>query len=167
MNNHFEYNLPKKTELQERYITPYRFSKELRSFTHYIFTHPTKNKHRDVFIKHFHHHHGHEMLKHVYLKIRYFQDFPQQFGHSLENITADILVGMWKSFLANNKYFRGAEYSKYLVTDMKMLTLINGRFLDIFLQDIKDSNFTYQEDVDRSKRPRGYSEKLLDYYDTL
>ena len=167
MNDYFEYNLPKKTELQELYITPYRFSKELRSFTYYIFTHPSKNKHRDVFIKHFHHSHSNEMLKHVFLKLRYFQDNPQQFGHTLENITPDILVGMWKSFLANNKYFRGAEYDKYLTTDMNMLNLINGRFLDIFLEDITNSNFEYLEDIDRTKKPRKYSDKMLDYFDTL
>ena len=95
----FDYNLPKREELQELYITPYRFSKELRDFVQYIFQHPQKNKHRDVFISNHSVHDLNTMLKTAYLKIRYFKDNQQKFGHSLENITADILVGMWKSFL--------------------------------------------------------------------
>ena len=163
----FDYNLPKRTELQELYITPYRFSNELRDFVLYIFQHPQKNKHRDIFISNHSIYDLNTMLKTAYLKIRYFKDNQQQYGHSLENITPDILVGMWKSFLYTNKQFRGMETNKYMATDMSMMSLINGRFLDIFLKDISNHNFYFQEDVDRTRKPRKYSEKLLDYFDTL
>jgi len=48
-----------------------------------------------------------------------------------------------------------------------MMSLINGRFLDIFLKDIENSNYTFAEDVDRTRKPRGYSREQLDFYDTL
>ena len=163
----FEYNLPKRTELQELYITPYRFSKELRDFVLYIFQHPQKNKHRDIFIGNHSVHDLNTMLKTAYLKIRYFKDNQQQYGHSLENITADILVGMWKSFLFTNKQFRGMKTDTYMKVDMKMMSLINGRFLDIFLKDIENSNYEFAEDVDRERKPMGYSKEMLDYFDTL
>ena len=163
----FDYNLPKRTELQELYITPYRFSKELRDFVLYMFQHPQKNKHRDIFISNHSVHDLNTMLKTAYLKIRYFKDNQQKFGHSLENITADILVGMWKSFLFTNKHFRGMKTERYMKVDMKMMSLINGRFLDIFLKDIDNSNYTFAEDVDRTRKPRGYSQNMLDYFDTL
>ncbi len=163
----FDYNLPKRTELQSLYITPYRFSKELRDFVLYMFQHPTKNKHRDVFISNHSIYDLNTMLKTAYLKIRYFKDNQQQYGHSLENITADILVGMWKSFLFTNKHFRGMKTEQYMKVDMKMMSLINGRFLDIFLKDIENSNYTFAEDVDRTRKPMGYSREQLDFYDTL
>ena len=56
---------------------------------------------------------------------------------------------------------------QYMKVDMKMMSLINGRFLDIFLKDIKNSNYTFAEDVDRTRKPRGYSREMLDYFDTL
>ena len=56
---------------------------------------------------------------------------------------------------------------RYMKTDMSMMSLINGRFLDIFLKDIENSNYEFAEDVDRTRKPRQYSDKQLDFYDTL
>jgi hypothetical protein len=58
---------------------------------------------------------------------------------------------------------------------MKLLVLGEGKFLDIFLSDIEKGNMImhYDEMVKERKglglreRRKGYSPKLLDYFDSL
>jgi len=147
LNNYFDYNVPYTSQFRQMYITPYRFSQELRDYTYYMFTHPVHNKkYCKIFEKHCRPWDTNDMLKRVYLIIRYYQDYPQQFGHSMDNVVPHMIVAMWKTFIGINKKFRGAEFKKYYPADMHLLMLGKNKFLDIFLSDIETMNIIMHSD---------------------
>ena len=152
--NYFEYSLPYTSELRELYITPYRFSKELRDYINYMYLHPKHNKYHTIYSAHHTEWISNDMAKVSYLMIRYYQDYPQRYGHNIENILPQIIVSMWKTFLSINKQLNQVTFKQYYPTSMKLLTLGKGKFLDIILNDIEKQNIIYHPD-DMVKRREG------------
>lgn len=173
MKPNFDYTIPNMKELRELYIQPYRFSDELIKVAYYIFTHPNFKYHKLFFNLH-KQSDINDMLKRPFLMIRYYQDNPQQFGHSLNNLVPHIAVAMWKTFLALQK-FRGTQFTDYKAMNFKRIDLFENKLLDVFIEDINNKNFTYEDEnikyregVElRGGKPMGYSKKQLDYYDSL
>lgn len=153
--NFFIYSSPYTSELKELYITPYRMSRELRDSIHYMFSHPVHNAtwfkvYNSLVVDT----DTNEMAKVAYLLLRYYLDHPQQFGHNVENITPHVIVRMWKVFIGMHKQFRGVKFEEYMTTNMKMLKLANGSFIEILISDIKQYNMIYHYD-DMVKRREG------------
>ena len=94
------------------------------------------------------------MLKHAYLIVRYYQQYPQRYGHSIDNIVPHAITAMWKSFLGMSKQFSKVELKKYYPASMKLLVLGKGKFLDVLLSDIDTGNIIYHSD-DMIKRREG------------
>ena len=150
--DYFEYPVPYLLELKEMYIVPYRFSAELQASAYYIYTHPNfrwsklfYNLHKKTDMN--------DMLKSAYLIIRYYQDHPQQFNHTLNNVVPQISVSMWKAFLSLNKHLRGNQFSQYHSMDFKRIDLFENKFLDIFLEDIRTGNYIGHNDEMVKERP--------------
>lgn len=158
-NNYFEYSVPYLNELQQEYITPYRFSQELRNSVHYMFAHPVHNRHFKLFVEHERKWDTNDMLKHPYLVMRHYLEHPQQFGNSVDNIIPHMIVAMWKAFMSIHRKKRGLKTSRYLPTSMGMIKLANGRFIEQFLSDIDTQNIIYSSE-DMVKRREG-----LDLYE--
>ena len=144
--NYFEYTMPHKSELEELFITPYRFSKELTECTYYIYSHPKHNKYNKLFVSLAKETDPNSMIKTPYLMVRYFLAHPQQFNHNISNIAPHIVSSMWKTFLGLNKRLRGAQFNQYYPASMRMLTLTKENFLEIILRDIANHNIIYHGD---------------------
>ena len=151
-NDYFDYPTPKLYELKEVYDSPIEFSKELKEMVDYLFTHPY-NKYSKVYHTLHRDSDARDMLKSAYLNARYYMDNPQQFAHSLDNISPQILVSMWKAFLSLNKHLRGNEYPIYYRTDMKLLGLVRGKFMDLLIDEIQQDKMT-MEPKQAKKRTR-------------
>ncbi len=155
----FDYPTPRPYELREEYITPYKFSQELQDMTYYLFTHP-QTRYAKLFEKQHKPTDMNDMLKKAYLLIRYYQDNPQKFGHSLNNIVPAIMVTMWKTFLSLNKRLRGMKLDKYLPADLTKIALVEGKFLDIFISDIQNQNIIYHfDDMVKERKGIGLRER--------
>ena len=173
--NYFEYPVRPNWELQEDYMTPYRFSEELKQYVKYMFEHPKHSKFRGLFTSLAIDRDYNDMLKPAYLIIRDFQDNPQHYGHSMDNVVPTMLVRMWKAFLSLHKNCRGAQFTRYYPASMRMLVLGRGKFLDIFLKDIDEGNFILHGDdmvkerkgVGLRERRVGYKESDLYYFDHI
>lgn len=145
--NYFEYTIPFNDELSNMYISPYRFSKELRDSAQYMFSHPVYNaKYHKLFYNLCKEFDTNDMLKRPYRQLRYYIDYPQRFGHNVENVIPHMLVSMWKTFIRLHKNLRGVEFNDYMKTNMQMVELAKGNFIDIFLSDIKNMNIIYESD---------------------
>lgn len=153
MNNYFDYPVPPHYELQEIYLTPYRFSDELRDYVNYMFSHPTHNKHFRLYGNLVSEFDSNDMLKRPYLMYRYFLDNPQRFEHKLENLTPVMMAAMWQTFTSLHK-LRGVQFKKFYPASMKLLVLANSKFLDILMKDVKDHNIIYHGD-DMVKERKG------------
>lgn len=172
--DYFAYPTPFLTELREMYQTPYRFSKGLRDYVDYMFSHPY-NKHNGVYHRLHTRWDSNDMLKRAYLIAKYYLDHPQQFGNSMDNVAPAMIVYMWRGFISMHKVVRGAEFTQYYPAKMKILTIGEGRFLDMLLDEINNNKMIMSEDdmVKRRKgvglreRRTGYSEKALRYYESL
>ena len=171
----FDYEPPYTSELQELYITPYRFSNELQAYIIYMFQHPTKFRHRETFTRLMKPSDPNDMIKPAYLIIKDYLANPQRYGHSLNHLSTIIVSRMWKVFLALHK-LRGEKYSAVLRSDTKLNSLFEDRFLDIILSDIRTGNYigTNDEMVKerkgvglRERKPFAYSEEALKYYESL
>ena len=147
MKNYFNYSMPSRTELRERYYLPYRFSDELCNEVIYCFTHP-HCKYSQFFTKHHTKYDAHDMLRTPYLMMRYYLDYPQRFGHSAENITDHIVVAMWRRFVTLHKLRGNWKYS-YKRAPMKLIELLNKRVMETLIKDINTYNIQYED--------RGYS----------
>ncbi len=171
----FDYPTPPVWELQEMYITPYRFSKELKAYVRYMFEHPKYSKHRKVFAKLATEDDLNKMLKNPYLIIRHFSDHPQQYGNEMNNIVSHVVVAMWKTFCNIHRSLDKDGFGDYKPTSMQLLVLGKGKFLDMFLHDIKERNIFMTDDemvkerdgVGLRERRVGYSEKELNYLCSL
>jgi len=131
----FQYTTPLTYELKELYPTPYRFSTDLRDHVDMLFSHPY-NKHNNLFYNSKKEYDSNDMIKPMYLLVKYFLDNPQQYKHKLENIHAEILIRGWKVFLSLHK-FRGNTFDKYKPTDLVLLDIGGGNILDLLLNEIK------------------------------
>jgi len=151
--DYFAYPLPFVDQLREMYPTPYRFSKELTDFIDYIYKHPY-NKYRELYADIRRSHDANDMAKRLYLNVKYYLDHPQQFGHAMDNIAPECLVGMWKTFIGINKRARTIGFKRYYATDMKLLKLVKGRLFDLILEEIKEEKF-YMTNDDMVKRRHG------------
>ena len=141
----FDYEIPFASELKEMYITPYRFSDDLKNYVDYMYSHPVHNKHFRLFASMRRPRDLNDMLQRPYLFYRYFLDYPQRFDHNAENIVPHMIVSMWKTFLALHK-LRGKQYLKYYPASMKLLTIGTNRFMDILEDDVKNHNIIYSND---------------------
>ena len=156
------YPPPFNRELRELYKTPYRFSKQLQDYALYVFKHPS-NQHNKVFNKLHKPTDINDMLKPAYLLTRYYLDNPQQFGNNFFNIEPTIITRMWKTFISIHKHFRKTVFDTHLATDFKMLSIGDGRLIDLLLEEVTKELY----EMEPKKKTRGYSEKQLAYYDTL
>jgi len=152
--NYFEYTVPPHWELKEMYIVPWKFSAELRAQVKLLFEHPKYSRFRELFTRLARETDYNDMLKVPYCIIRYYQDHPQQFAHSMNNVVPHIIVAMWKSFLKMHKQMRNVVLTQYYAVSMQLVPLVEGRFLDIFLSDIETGNIIYHVD-DTIKRRVG------------
>ena len=102
------------------------------------------------------------MAKGLYLRVKYFKEHPQQFGGAMDNIAAELLVGMWKSFLFINKQYRKVEYDKYYKTDMKLLELVKGKLFDeIELEFANNRVIMSGDDMVKKREGVGLREKRV------
>ena len=138
--DYFDYPTPKLFELKEIYLVPYRFSDELQAQVNYLFLHPY-NKHNKIYDKLHRRTDANDMLKSAYLNARYYMDNPQQFAHSIDNIAPQILVSMWRAFFSLNKHLRQNDYPIYYVTDMKLVDLVRGKFMDLLIDEIQNKKY--------------------------
>lgn len=152
-NDYFDYPLPFSRELREIYDTPYRFSDELTEYIDYLFKHPY-NKNNKIYANTRKDWDPNDMAKALYLRVKYYLDHPQQFGHAMDNIAPQCLVAMWKRFIAINKNARKTHFKKYYPTDMKLLKLVKGRLFDLILEEIATKKF-YMTGEDMMKRREG------------
>ena len=167
----FDYPVPKLTDLRKMYKTPYRFSEELQEEVDYIFRHPY-NTHNELYVALRKDSDPNDMIKRAYLIVRYYLDYPQQFGNSLDNIVPHILVDMWKSFLSRNKRIRNVEFDKYLKLRLSKLLVTKDKFLDKLLEDIRKENYIkdyrdMRKKQGRGKAKGGVKEKMILYYESL
>lgn len=152
---YFEYPVPYLSELRELYKTPYRFSDELRAYVDYMFTHPY-NKYNGIYYNLHQEFDSNDMLKSAYLIARYYMDHPNQFAGSIENCADEMLVKMWKCFIALHKHLRGVQFDSYMTTQMKVLTVGGGKFLDLLIDEIRNEKMIMDGD-DMVKRREGKS----------
>ena len=151
--HYFEYPAPYLSELRELYKSPYRFSDELRAYVDYMFTHPY-NKYNKLYDNMHLEYDSNDMLKSAYLIARYYMDHPAQFAGSIENCADGMLVSMWKCFLSLHKRLRGAQFSSYMPTPMKVLMIGEGKFLDMLIDEIRNEKMIMDGD-DMVKRREG------------
>lgn len=169
----FDYPVPYNQELRELYPTPYRFSEKLTNYADYMFNHPY-NTHHKIYSNLKKPTDANDMVKVAYLVTKHYLDYPQQYGHSLDNISAAIIVRMWKSFINLHKHLRYVQFDKHMPTKMKILTIGEGMFFDILLEDIRTNNFIMHADHMVKKRKgiglrerQGYSEQHMHYLCSL
>ena len=43
-----------------------------------------------------------------------------------------------------NKHLRGNDYPIYLKTDMRLVNLVKGRFMDLLIEEIRDKKMTME-----------------------
>ena len=159
-NGYFDYPTPYLYELKEMYQTPYRFSSELTLYIEFMFMHPVHNKFHLLFENLKKPTDANDMAKPAYLITKYYLDHPQQFGHSLENITPQIIVSMWKAFIGIHKHLRGVQFSQYYPASMKLLTIGKDHLLDKLIDEITNSKFImHGDDMVKKRDDYGLREK--------
>jgi hypothetical protein len=149
--DYFQYPVPLSYELRELYKSPYKFSDELREYVNYMFTHPY-NKYNKLYHNLHTEWDSNDMLKPAYLMAMHYMKYPQRYGHAMDNIADTMLVRMWKQFLHLHKHLRGVQFSSYMPTKMKMLTIGNGLFLEKLIDEINSGVIIMSSDDMIKKR---------------
>jgi hypothetical protein len=119
----FEYPVPRTRELKEKYISKYKFDDEIIEATLYMFKHPKHNKrwyklcnqwmtNKDA----------NDMIKAAYRVYQEYKDNPQMYGHSLENVSDQMLVSMWKVFTSLHATARKNITDGYKMTAVKQMS---------------------------------------------
>ncbi len=137
----FPYSVEPTYILREKYIAPYRYSKELQEYVIYMFQHPKHFRYRTLFTKLLQKNNPNAMLDAAYLVVKEYQTNPQQYGHQLDTLVPVIIVRMWKTFLGLHKYISNQVYTQYYPTDMKLLIFGKGKFLELLLEEITEAKY--------------------------
>ena len=168
MVEHFAYPLPYNSELYSMELIPYRTNKSLKDKIDYLFKHPTfehSNLYVDVSTS------GDRKLLNdmsciATACVRYYLQYPQQFGNSLDNIHMQILVRMWKQTFRHCK-MQYRQLDKYYATKMKLLLIENG-LIEELIRTVKEKDYIQRyDDMVTSLESRGINPSKTKYmYDT-
>lgn len=152
-------------------LIPYRASDELRELAVLLFKHPF-NKYNRIASRYFAANNclSNDMSVLAIGIVRYYLQYPQQFGGALENIYASILVRMHRQLIKYMLTAADPDLEHYIPLKLSLIK-VSTQFFDQLLLDIQHNNY-YQSGDDMRVKPvknevSGYSDKLLDYYDTL
>jgi len=176
---HFDYPTPFNKELVELGLVPYRTNSPLKRKIDYIFRH-IHNPHRQDFIdistsgdrKLVE-----DMATRAVALVRHFLLYPQQYGHKLENIHLQIIVRMWRQMF-RQRVMQNKPTDIYYPARMKLVSIENG-LLEELIRTVESKDYIQHNDDMVKKRYDkdgkqvplrgrvGYSEKNLDYYDSL
>lgn len=168
LKNQFNYPVPSKSELMSIYGKyPYRLSKDLTDYIDYMFRHPY-NKYNKLYSSIAKSTDPNDIGKLPYLITKYYLDYPQQFGNSIENIAGIIISTMWKRFLLLHKNLRNQTYDQYYPAKLKILTIGDGKLLDLLIDEVKHDRAIYDPNKLRKTIWRtNYTEQELRYYEEL
>ena len=120
----FDYPTPFNDRLKEEYGSKYRFSDEVVESVLYMFKHPKHNPRwykmcNELMTKG----DANDMLKPAYRLMEEYKAHPQQYGHSLENMTDQMIVSMWRVFISLHKKARkNITDDKYRRAAVKTMT---------------------------------------------
>jgi len=171
---HMDYLVPFTSEL----TIPYRAKMKLQRMVDYLFKHPTlPPKHRKLYID-VSTSGSRQLVNDMSIRaiamVKHFVDNQPQYNHNMENIQFQILHRMWRQTYKHSK-LQNKTIDDYYGAKMKTLGIENGLW-DELLRVVKEEDYIVTNDSMvkrrkdlglRERKPMGYSEKLLDYYDSL
>jgi len=150
-SDHFNYPVPSNIELNNTYPLPYRVSRELMATIEYVFRHPF-NKYNKSCNTHFNRdwNIANDMGRVAVQVVREYLAYPQRYGHSMENIEANILFLMWRQYI-KHLILKDVEMTEYMPVKLKMLKVENGLF-DMLLSEVIDEKYIQSADDMVKKR---------------
>ena len=176
---HFEYPIPFNSELRELNLIPYRTNAPLKRKVDYIFRHVYNPYNKDFIelstsgdrklVE--------DMATRAVGVMRHFMLYPQQYNHKAENIHLQVIVRMWKQTF-RQRTMQNKPADMYYPTKMKLISIENG-LIEELIRTIDESDYIQHNDDMVKKRyfkdgtqvplrgRRGYSDKNLDFYDSL
>lgn len=154
----FEYPTPFANELVKMYPrTPWWFSDELIETVERLFKSPRANKR---WYKEFNEYmidrwDARDMLVAAWRRVQYFQDYPQQFGHSIENVADSVTIAMYRMFFWYHRIHRkNLDKDTYYKAQVKVMM---PYILDQVIPPLLDrKNWKYYEEL-RKKNYRNKS----------
>lgn len=143
---HFTYPIPFNSELKELDLVPYRTNSSLHRKIDYIFRHVTF-EHRKLFIN-VSTSGSRQLVNDMSTKavsmVRHFMQYPQQYGHKMDNIHMQILVRMWRQTF-RHCVMQELKLDKYYSTKMILLMIENG-LIEELIRTVDDKDYIQHND---------------------
>ena len=175
-NGYFDFKVPFWNEIKGEYKAPYRFEEELLVELDKVFCVP-QHRNARLYIERRGLTDRNEMAQVLYKYVRYGQDNISSIGGALDNIVPQVTVAMWRRFIFNNgtHYGRTSGYTRYYAAHVAKLRVGVGRLLELMQVAIKDKAYIMHYDdmvkqrhgLGLHERKVGYTDKALNYYDSL
>ena len=147
---YFDYDTPYMNEIREEFREdiPYRFEEEFLNELDLVFMNP-RQKWVELYGKYRWKSDRNEMAQVLYIYVRFSMKYPQQIGHSIENILPTITVNMWRRFIGNQKFYKrlGNDIlNRYFATNISKLQDGVGRLSESMIDIIRHKKYIHKYD---------------------
>ena len=140
---YFEYIIPFWKDLKKEVEAPYRFEDDIMDNLDRLFSSPRHKWHKVTQVR------KTKYMKHylayiLYIYVKYGRDNMSLIGHSLDNITGQICVTMWKHI--NNFHYGKDELDEYYPTDLDYLVPKMGLLVEKMIKIQNDKKYIWSND---------------------
>ena len=153
----FDFPCPFNDRLKETYESKWRFSDDVIEAVLYMFKHPKHNPRwykmcNELMTKG----DANDMLKAAYRLYEEYKAHPQQYGHSLENMTDQMIVSMWRVFISlHTKARKNITDDKYRRAAVKAMSKYCK---EVFLDKLVNCEVIEHDKRPSPKHPEGLTE---------